>query len=138
MTSPIKQGPSPPPLDPNNLPGGRRLTSREYLYRNPEREDIKVAVIKLICYGGIVWAAGSMMDNAVDGFRVLLISLLVMSAVMILDAIFGGLYRVSLRKPSLADYFFPMQNASWGLLPGSLLYIGGMIGVLVGLSRIIF
>ena len=116
MTSPIQQG-GPPPFDPNNFPGGRRLTSREYQYRNPEREDIKVAIIKLICYGGIVWAAGSMLGNAVDGFRTILISLLVMSAVMILDALFGGLYRVSLNRPSLVDYFFPMQSATWGLLP---------------------
>ena len=116
-----------------------QLTSREYLYRDPKFEDIRFSIIKILLFGGIAailvfgnrWTLTAWLPGINIGSDIgqIFMAILVMCLVMVVDAIFG-LMHTSVEPPSRAAYFFPIQNADWGLLPLPLLYFGVPIFIL--------
>lgn len=115
-----------------------QLTSRQYLYRPPGSEDIKVAVAKVVVYG-CVGAVGAWMIKRGQNqeLGVVLGCILVMSAVMVIDAL-CGLWQTAIRRPSVADLLLPMQNANWGLLPLPILHWGAAIVLVIAIGRLLF
>ena len=117
---------------------GRPLTSREYRYREPRREDYKVAFIKIFIYGVIpaalgLWQQGAAPTIVVNDWGASVgVSIVVIAACMVLDAIFG-FFHTSIRDPSFWDYLFPMQTADWGLLPIPLIHGVAVLYLPVGI-----
>ena len=148
MTSPISNDPQKPQVDPL-LGLGEPPSYKEYRYRNPESADFKVALIKLVVYGPVAVFSliilaqpdGQALIGALSGLESflrnvtgLLPSILAASGVMVMDALFGGMWRTSLEEPDSLNYLFPLQMADWALFPGPIIHIGGLFGVVGSLG----